>query len=173
MPCSYGPYGYTSMNHGTYGYNGYDRYGTEKAENGSEKAENGSKEAESAAEQLEFHPIWSEMNMLNDVKRWITPDGTEYGNSRAELWKSMNAFGLRLIQKAEESKRRQQGLYQHKPAQSSGATSSGTTSSGFKPAVGGNKLQPVPEEVLYQIQPGCSAPPASHTPATTLGQWQI
>ena len=172
MPCSYGPYGYTSMSQGTYGYNGHDMYGTMKAANVSEKAE-------SVAEQLEFHLIWSQMNMLDDVKRWMTPDGTAYGNARAEYWRSWNALGLRL-KKAAESKRYQPGLYQHKPAQSSGAQglyqhkpaqSSGAQSSGvnmIKPAVGGSKLRP--EEVLYQIQPGCSAPQATHMPATTLRQ---
>ena len=100
--------------------------------------------------------------MLDDVKRWMTPDGTEGGNARAELWRSLNAIGLRLLQKAEESKRHEEVPYQHTPAQSS--------KSSFKPAAGGNtELQPVPEEVLYQIQPGCSAPPTSHIPATRLG----
>ena len=172
MPCSYGAYGYTSMSQGTYGYNDHDNdaYGRPLA---ACQAANVSEEVESAAEQLEFHPIWSQMNMLDDVKRWMTPDGTAYGNARAEYWRSWNALGLRWKKAAESDA---QGSYQHKPAQSSGAQSSGAQSSGaqssgvskIKPAAGGSKLRP--EEVLYQIQPGCSAPEATHIPATMLRQ---
>ena len=81
----YGTHGCISMSHGMYGYDGY------------------ASRWRHIAEQLELHHLWRHLEMTDDIRRWMTPDGIEYGNARAEMRRWFNALGLRLHQKAEES----------------------------------------------------------------------
>ena len=83
----YGTHGCISMSHGMYGYDGY------------------ASRWRHIAEQLELHPLWSQLGITDDTRLWMTPDGIEYGNARAEMRRWFNALLASITSKAQESKR--------------------------------------------------------------------